>query len=77
MAGLRLWLDKGWIWGGVASFFVALDLALFAPELTSIGAVTSVVVKVVLLALIINGARGALAFRMIDYPTTCDTRSQS
>ena len=67
VAGLRLWRTKGWIWGSLAALVVGLDFALLSPAPTSINAVSALVIKIALLALIVNGVRGALALQKIDY----------
>lgn len=67
VAGIRLWRSASWIWGGLATLVVALDLALLGPAPTSVIAITAVSVKTVLLILMLNGVRGALALRTVDY----------
>ena len=67
VAGARLWRGEGMVWGSVAVAAVAFDLVVYAPELNSIQAIAAVTVKVALVLLMINGVRGALAIRHVDY----------
>lgn len=70
VAGIRLLKGKGLIWGSAALAFLALDFVLYRQELNSVQTVTSLVVKAVLVVLIINGLRGALALRNMDFVET-------
>lgn len=67
VAGIRLWRSASWIWGSLATLVVALDLALLGPEPTSITTTAALIAKSALLILMVNGVRGALALRKVDY----------
>jgi hypothetical protein len=85
IAGIRLWQNKGWIWGSFAALAVTLELigaflstysqayytalmAKFAPDVplaVTAALVTSLIVKVGLVMLILNGVRSAFALRKV------------
>lgn len=67
VAGTRLLRGEGLIWGSAAVAAIAFDLVFFFPELNSVQAITAVSVRTALLLLMINGVRGTLAIRNVDY----------
>jgi len=67
VAGTRLLRGEGLIWGSAAAATVAFDLIFYFPELNSVQAITAVSVRMVLLVMMLNGVRGALAIRNVDY----------
>lgn len=67
VAGIRLWKGEGWVWGSLAGLAFLLDLALYGPEPTSMQAATALTVRAALFILMVNGVRGALALRTVDY----------
>ena len=66
VAGWRLWRSDDWTWASLAALVMLVDFALYGPYPASIGAVTTIIVRVALLVGIMNGVRGALALRRID-----------
>ncbi|WP_343699811.1 hypothetical protein [Caulobacter sp.] len=70
VAGIRLLNGKGLIWGSAALALLVLDVVLYRQDFSSVQAVTSLVVKAVLVVLIINGLRGALALQTMDSKET-------
>ena len=67
VAGIGLWKGEGWVWGSLAALAFALDLAAHGPEPTSIQAATALAVRAALFIVLVNGVRGALALRTVDY----------
>ncbi|HWU15915.1 MAG TPA: hypothetical protein VN157_18105 [Caulobacter sp.] len=66
VAGTRLLRGNGLIWGSAALAMLVFDFLVYGQELASVQAITSVCVKAALVALIINGLRGALVLRNMD-----------
>jgi len=66
VAGTRLLRGNGLIWGSAALAVLVFDFLAYGQELASVQAITSVCVKAVLVALIINGLRGALVLQNMD-----------
>lgn len=60
MAGLRLRVGKGLVWGSVAAVLVGIEILFKLLTLTGIG---GVVINGVLLVGLVNGLRGALALK--------------
>ncbi|MGH6615137.1 hypothetical protein [Sphingomonas sp.] len=63
VAGFRLRAGKGVIWGGVAALLLVIEMVTKLITMTGIG---GVVINLVLLAVMINGVRGALALKRGD-----------
>ncbi|MGY4397967.1 hypothetical protein ACVWZA_003169 [Sphingomonas sp. UYAg733] len=66
VAGFRLRAGKGIIWGGVAALLLAIEIV--AKLVTLIG-IPGIVVNIVMLVVLINGVRAALAMRHGDLNT--------
>lgn len=66
VAGTRLLRGNGLIWGSVTLALLVFDFLVYRQELAPAQAIASVCVKAALVALIINGLRGALVVQSMD-----------
>jgi len=62
VAGVRLLQNDGWIAGSVVALIIVMDFAVFGTP-TSPSPAATVIIRAIMLVLIVNGVRGALALR--------------
>jgi hypothetical protein len=67
VAGFRLRQGEGLIAGSLGILFFLLDFVFYSPATFSSQAIGSLLARVVLLILVVNGLRGVLALRTVDY----------
>lgn len=67
IAGIRLLRGQGRLSGSAAAVILILDFGAIAAEPATILQIGPVMVRLVLLAFIVNGVRGALALHHLDY----------